>query len=389
MKHLSNRTRTRLTVAASLALLALAAGSLAAPPAGKGGGKGGGGDSGTEYRLTDLGFDTFPQEISEPVPVDPDDPDDLGRVSIAGWTRFPDESRLATVWHVDATGDILDSLFIQPFDGTNETEAHGVNTAGYSAGRAWTSDKNTFFAFAATPNGTPINLHVDTWQLSHAFDINNNNQVVGVADSKDGQYGVLWQISEQGAMTSYRLLPGFRAFGINDDGVMVGSLREPGRQWIATVGYIDGAGDFITVKLSDLRPDDVGSAAIAINEMSDVVGYSQASTGYEDATAWWSPAWGIEDLGLGGDVSVAHGINDLNQVVGADITYNNGGSSGRAFLWENGQTRDLNKLFQSPDGQKWTVGADDISNAGQIIGDARTGSKRNPELHGFVMTPLP
>ena len=83
------------------------------------------------------------------------------------------------------------------------------------------------------------------------------------------------------------------------------------------------------------------------------------------------------------------GINDLNQVVGVDLTYKNG-STGRAFLWQDGQMQDLNGSFQSPDGQKWNLrGAGDISNAGKIIGGAQTGGKRNQVSHGFVMTPLP
>jgi len=76
--------------------------------------------------------------------------------------------------------------------------------------------------------------------------------------------------------------------------------------------------------------------------------------------------YSVTDLGtLGGNFSVADGVNNASQVVGTSST-----SSGvlHAFLYANGQMSDLGTLGGSDsDGTS-------INNAGQVTGDSATSS---------------
>ena len=82
------------------------------------------------------------------------------------------------------------------------------------------------------------------------------------------------------------------------------------------------------------------SRAFAINDLGQVAGYSQTSSGSEHAFLWASGM--MQDLGtLGGNISVARAINDPGQVVGTSSTLL---ADGHAFLWANGVMQDLGTL---------------------------------------------
>jgi probable HAF family extracellular repeat protein len=88
-------------------------------------------------------------------------------------------------------------------------------------------------------------------------------------------------------------------------------------------------------------PGAVASAAVAINNSGQVVGYANDSSGAPRAFIW-SRTTGIQELGtLGGNTSVATGINSAGHVTGYSTT-----ASGEthAFFWSGGLMHDLGML---------------------------------------------
>ncbi len=112
-----------------------------------------------------------------------------------------------------------------------------------------------------------------------------------------------------------------------------------------------------------------------------MVGYSNLKPGDFDVIHGfaWQPG-GIKDLGtLGGDSSVAYGVNSSGQIVGGAETT---GGMFHATTWKNGTITDLNKLI--PAGSVWElVVASGINERGQITGTGVVGNT----IHAFLLTP--
>jgi probable HAF family extracellular repeat protein len=126
-----------------------------------------------------------------------------------------------------------------------------------------------------------------------------------------------------------------------------------------------------------------GNHACAINNKGQVVGHSDLTNDTTfHAYLWPNPTTGkMQDLEtLQGDfASVALGLNDRGEVVGASLAAN----SARAFLWENGTMFDLNKLI--PPNSGWQLQfAKSINSRGEIVG---TGTTSTGEIHGFLAIP--
>jgi probable HAF family extracellular repeat protein len=178
---------------------------------------------------------------------------------------------------------------------------------------------------------------------SAARGLNDAGQVVGtsrVSTESLTADSFLW---EDGVMTGLGIpgAPGTFASGINDAGQVVGGWYD-GHHWRA---YLWDDGVF-----SEPFP---GKAA-AINNAGLVAGEWESTRGYPVA-ALWDAAHGVRELGVlpGGVFSAAYGLNDMGQVVG--WSESNGGD--HAFLWDDGQMIDLGH-----------GAAADINNAGQIVG---------------------
>ncbi len=149
-------------------------------------------------------------------------------------------------------------------------------------------------------------------------------------------------------------LLGASANEINESGVLVGSAAQ-------------GSGLHPTM-WSDLAVTDLGplggdawSAAQAINNAGDAVGWSGRSGTHHKALLWIQ-GQKIELGTLGGDVSEAQGINDAGQIVG--WSEDSPGGYAYGFLWENGQMRALPGLVQ-PGGMAYA-----INSSGEIVGTA-------------------
>lgn len=125
---------------------------------------------------------------------------------------------------------------------------------------------------------------------------------------------------------------------------------------------------------------------MAINEPGEVVGFSNVSAaagGNFDAQAFlWTRRGGIRKIGVlkGDSTSQALGINNRGEIVGTSC---NSKGSCRAFLYRNGELRDLNSLV-SPGYTGSLVSANDVNDAGVITGQARTASGA---LVAFVADP--
>ncbi len=123
------------------------------------------------------------------------------------------------------------------------------------------------------------------------------------------------------------------------------------------------------------------SVARGINNLSQVVGYSQTADD-KSFHAFIDNNGNLADLGtLGGNSSSAYGINDLGQIVGQSAT--NAGSE-HAFLYRDGDLIDLNSLIPADSG--WTLqNAYAINKDGQIVGTGVI----DGETHAFLATDPP
>jgi probable HAF family extracellular repeat protein len=124
----------------------------------------------------------------------------------------------------------------------------------------------------------------------------------------------------------------------------------------------------------------------AINERGDIAGFSDHEGDLVTEAFIWTREEGLKGLGFlaGHGHSEAYGINERRQVVGLSCTATF--SECRAFLWENGEMKDLNELVTLETGALLNQ-ARDINDDGVITGRAFRSSTGN--LEAFVATPVP
>ncbi|MGX4641915.1 PEP-CTERM sorting domain-containing protein [Massilia sp. SYSU DXS3249] len=239
-----------------------------------------------------------------------------------------------------------------------------------------------------------------------AFGINDRGQIAGTS----GDNGFLYS---DGRMTLITGWGGTTAYGINNDGTVVGMAEYPAEEApferhaysyrdgvmtdlgtlygrhshanaINNLGHVVGASDvggppnwpltpflYRDGTMADLGPFwGPWSQALAINDLDQVAGYyGYASVGgdlYPTSAFLWDDGT-LLDLGeLSGAVySYAAGINNLSQVVGS---FGDGVASS-AFLYENGTLLDLNTLIDPASG--WVLSeARAINDLQQIAGRA-------------------
>jgi hypothetical protein len=158
-----------------------------------------------------------------------------------------------------------------------------------------------FFSPALALGQSPPSYSVELLANTHGLaDLNAAGQVVGVDP--------LYPANERGWVAgpdvplTYLPLPvgriSSRVCSINDLGVIVGAVSsetyaEPSFGAIAAVWTPDGSGGY-TVQELDKLPGDLGSLATALNDLGDIVGYSQG--GMFRRAVWFNSSTGIQDL---------------------------------------------------------------------------------------------
>ena len=239
-------------------------------------------------------------------------------------------------------------------------EASALNSAGqivvnFFEDDRWVLWQNGTITDIPTVGGDCCSIYV--------YDINSAGQVVGEGDKGDQFRAFLWEngtmtlLGDLGARHSY-------ARGINSLGQVVGNLtygddEESAFIWENGV-MTDLGGDHVYDERSSFeRAED-------INSSGEVVGRTKGH-----AVIWRKGV--ITDLGtLGGETSVAYGINSTGHVVGTSRT---AAGEEHAFLWKDGAMIDLGTLGGD---FSW---AEAINDAGQVVGSSKT---VDGETHAFV-----
>jgi probable HAF family extracellular repeat protein len=242
---------------------------------------------------------------------------------------------------------------------------------------------------------------------ANAFGINNSGQVVGwsengVRDSSCGKLtpaqvfrfeAVRWEANGE-----IRELPPLNgdtvafSFGINDHGQAVGSSGTCATQGLppanvnglhAVLWEKDGTPVYLGT-FGDAN-NTMSNAASSINDLGQVVGTSQFTDGTVHSFVWTKETH-MHSIGtLPGAFATIAGccrtINNRGEIVGFSIDAN--GST--AFLWKNGQIKDLNTLVPA-NSPLHLLGAYSINDAGEIAGQGCV-MPACTELHAFRASP--
>lgn len=215
--------------------------------------------------------------------------------------------------------------------------------------------------FVWTPTGglVPLTNIVDNrlpFNLSEASGVNRNGQIVGKLRSSFHYYAATWMPPDLEAallnVSAYHF-----AQAINDQGFIVGKGRDPRDQVIKP--YIQPPED-------DMHYFGQGAwYVVGINNQRQVAGNNYPSTSNQRHAFIWDEINGAVDLGALGYSSTATAINNNGVVVGF--------SGVQAFVkYPNAPMRDLG----TPEGFGLMV-ADDINDAGQIVGYGRLAQRED------------
>lgn len=263
---------------------------------------------------------------------------------IVGGHITADGQHRGYVWH-DGNLTTLPTL------GGGDSQALDVNSRGDVVGR---SQSETGSALATLwRSAQPTSLGALGGSHSEARAINDAGTVVGFS-SRSGR-GLAPFVWANGVMSE---LPtpagnGGGASDINEKGWIVGAAWTADFSFMRAVIWKDGV-------MAEI-PSFGGffSEAVGINENGDVVGYSMTPQGEMRAFVWTGGAT-ITDIGLpGSTLSIAEAINDAGVVVGRAHV-----GTSRAFMWANGELKDLGTAGSDPNAAAW-----DVNNLGQIAGN--------------------
>ncbi|OFX17122.1 MAG: hypothetical protein A2Z18_01270 [Armatimonadetes bacterium RBG_16_58_9] len=321
----------------------------------------------------------------------------------------------ADAWSINNSGQLVGSMTVQ-VEGRSERHAYlwdpvsgirDIPPAGYNAVARDVSDSGQVVGFIGPSSAIvpldydwfPSGYHAFSWQdgdmidlgpldtgCSAAYAVSSSGQVVGSRTGKP--YDVLGTAFIWDAGDGMQDLPGgslAAAFDIGNSGAAVGRSMETASLWhdgvMTDIGALIGDG---------------WSSALAINNVTQVVGAYQGTRGISSAFLWDAQT-GMRDLGSLADPSyelhytVAGAVNNRGQIIGmSDIGYTYGGRNEiiHAFIWEDGAMSDLNDLVE-PGTLELTAGMA-INDRGQIVIGERSYKIPIPGRRGHVLlTPIP
>jgi len=289
------------------------------------------------------------------------------RGDAAGVVLLDEDTVHAAVWIDGRMKDIgtLKGAISFASDINDRGEVVGLSEAGQESffGFRWRSGKMS-----------PLPSVNRKWSAASA--INHQGTIAGVSTSDSAP---LVACAWEGAKTYPLVMP--RGFGVsfaedvNDRGNLVGFAIDDSGERAGAVHW-DGRR---AVALRSLGGK--SSVAVSLNESGLIGGASNTSGGSEKE--WNAVLWHggrTRDLGRlpGAQWGVVNSINHRGEIVGAS---GSGCGTGRACIWVDGKTRDLN---QSVNARGWhLLSAAAVNDKGQISGTA----VYNDQLHGFLLNP--
>ncbi|MGA8621149.1 MAG: hypothetical protein WB660_21830 [Candidatus Sulfotelmatobacter sp.] len=227
---------------------------------------------------------------------------------------------------------------------------------------------------------------LDSNSNSAAFGISNWGIAVGFNQSRSDGHNtpVVWY---GGKIHALPLLPGDSdgfAFGINDFGVISGYQQQPGDiSETACLWYWNGSG-YTAVALGNLGGD--YSEAFGVNIWGQAVGFSlYAGDLHGPAVLWdWRGPHALPML-PGDTDGEATAINDLEQIVGFSQLFDDYGDllSERVVLWQNGKVTDLQTVVPADTADLTDVG--NVNLSGEIA--IQAGYFDDGTLGAYVLIP--
>ncbi len=312
------------------------------------------------------------------------EPDQSGTVQVVGFaltgeTGPPTGTNTnPTLWEIDAASDFaIYDLGLPP--GAWEAAATDINNWGViTIDTAQGSDARP--GWVSVP-GLPLQELPFLGSNATPGAVNAFGEIVGTHANTDG---ALWFFDADGVVEGPIGLGkegagGFIPSDIADNGIMVGHVDfRPARAWF-------DVNEVLQVQRLDPSRGAFSGNALSISPDGNwVVGF--VADGVTTQAFIWSQATGMFPLGLlGGNSSIANGVNNNGHVVGWSET-----SDPRipeaAFLWREGQMFDLNNLTDASR-KIQLLEATAINNVGQIVGEMHVTVNRTYELHAFALLP--
>ncbi|HEY7035207.1 MAG TPA: hypothetical protein VH482_27965 [Thermomicrobiales bacterium] len=235
-------------------------------------------------------------------------------------------------------------------EGDTSSLLFAINEKGVAVGISFNADSGTNRAVTYR-KGKLSDLTDGDDRASTVWAVNKAGQGAGFfADSPQTSAAAVW---DGKATTVLPKLGGdnAQAFGINDDGVVVGGSSTSAGGPVVACRWDDG-------HVTALPTAGDRSIANAVTNRGQIVGSGFGS----HATLWDGDK--ATDLGvLGGTTSLARSINEAGQIVGHSTTTADGqfGAAGtHAFLWDSGTMTDLGTLPGSDTSFAWDINADGV-----------------------------